>query len=177
MIEKMKKVTLLVPETQRQLVVSKLRKAGVLHISHVKEPVTHEVSFVQDRLSKVDRLINLLRPYFSKDRQGKEGLHHTREVLNCSQNVDDLLREKQISIERKEEVKKDLAWYKEWGKYDPGELQAVRDEGLKICLYKVRKKDFEQLEEKRKSCLLKKEKGIWKYLHYLYDKLSLILNF
>ena len=28
-----------------------------------------------------------------------------------------------------------------------------------------------------KTFELKKEKGIWKYLHYLYDKLSLILNF
>ena len=159
MIEKMKKVTLLVPETQRQMVVSKLRKAGVLHISHVKEPLTHEVSFVQDRLSKVNRLISNLSPYYNKDRQKKEGLHHDREVLDCSGKVDGILRDKQVSLDRKEEVKRNLDWYKEWGKYDPRELQVVREKGLNVCLYKLRKKDFVEIEEQSKLCLLKKEKG------------------
>ena len=169
MIEKMKKVTLLVPESQRQLVVSKLRKLGVLHIRHVKEPLTHEVSFVQDRLSKVDRLISNLKPYFDKDRQKKEGMHHDREVLDCSQNVDDILREKQISIERKAEVKKKLEWYRQWGKFDPRDLKVIRDKGLNVCLYKLRKKDFEEIKEKGNIHLLKKEKGHYYVVLILED--------
>ncbi len=159
MIEKMKKITVLVPETERRRLVSALRKAGVVHIQHIEEPSTHEVSFVRDKLSRAIRLIEVLRPYYDSDRQKKEGLNHEREVIDCCQLVDDIIRDRQSFLDKKNELAENLRWYKEWGKFDPAVLKTLGEKGVNIQLLKLSKRDFRDLEVQGKKVLLKKEKG------------------
>ena len=42
MIERMKKITILVSEKEKRKFISTLQKEGVLHVKHVKAPASHE---------------------------------------------------------------------------------------------------------------------------------------
>jgi len=59
----MKKTTLMVSNKEKDKFISKLRKAGVLHIRHISKPSAHQISFAEDRLAKIDRFIEALEPY------------------------------------------------------------------------------------------------------------------
>jgi V/A-type H+-transporting ATPase subunit I len=159
MIEQMKKVTVLVSEKEREKFISKLRKAGVLHIRHVKAPAHHEINFIEDKLSRIGRLISVLAPYAGKGAQDRQASSHERGILAKVDGIIDACREKQDLVADIRETLRRIEWFKPWGEFDPEDLVALKEKNIRIRLYRLRKEELKKLGKSRKYRLVKREKG------------------
>ncbi len=160
MIERMKKVTVLVSEREREKFISRLRKAGVLHIRHVKAPVHHEINFIEDRISRIGQMISALAPYAEKETQDGKASSHERDVLARVDAVMEACREKQDLVAHIREMRGRIEWFKPWGEFDPEDLETLGEKNVRIRLYRLRKDEFRKLGKDRKYHVVKKEKGL-----------------
>ena len=147
MIEKMKKITVLVSQQERDKFVSKLRKAGVLHIKHVQTPSSHEISFIADRISKLDRLVSELVPY-DVGRPDRRRSSHERDVLSCADDATEDLKLKNYLIGKIDERKQQREWFDDWGDFNPQDLEEAKNAGVNIKLYKIGKKDLKEVRDR-----------------------------
>ena len=147
MIEKMKNITVLVSEQERDKFISKLRKEGVLHIKHAKAPSSHELSFVEDKISKLEKLISQLAPY-DVGRPDRRRSAHERDVLSCADSATEDLKVRDELLEQRAAIKKQLQWFEDWGDFDPDDLEAVKRSGANIKLYRIGKKNLKEVQDK-----------------------------
>jgi V/A-type H+/Na+-transporting ATPase subunit I len=144
----MNKVTILVSEKEREKFVSSLRALGLLHVSHTRHPASHEISFTEDRVSRIEKLIEEVSPY-DIGRPDRRKFCKDRDVLSCEEAVSEDLKTKLELENRVEALKKDALWYEEWGKFDPEDLKAARDAGVNIRFYRVPASEAKTLDPKK----------------------------
>lgn len=160
MIEKMKKITLLVSEKNRAKFVSKLRKEGVVHVKHVKAPTAHDITFVEDKLSKMEKLIAMLAPYKGKAAKDKAGVAcGERAILDIAEKVSEACREKRECTQNIRTLRKQAQWFETWGAFDPADLDIVKGKGVKVKFYRLNKHQFTELGKDPRYHIVKKEKG------------------
>ncbi|MFC1480009.1 V-type ATP synthase subunit I [Candidatus Omnitrophota bacterium] len=155
----MKKITLLVSEKEREKFISRLRKAGVIHVKHVIAPVAHEINFVEDRISKIEKTIATLSPFAQEEKEDPRASDHERDVLSCANAVEDALKEKIESQEQVEEIKKRLLWFDAWGGFDPKDIETLKDKGASIRLYCLKKKEFKEVKKNPGCYVVGKARG------------------
>jgi len=63
MIVKMKKVTVITPAGNKEECVLALRRAGVLHVEHVVQPVSEGLDAVDRKISDYKQALDILRLY------------------------------------------------------------------------------------------------------------------
>ena len=139
----MKKITMLVSQKEREKFVAKLRKEGVLHVRHVVSPDAHEISFVEDRISKIDKLIASLAP-FDEGRPDRRRSSHERDVLSCADEVAEDLKSKRELEEKINKDEKEKEWFSLWGKINPEDLSKVLKAGVNIRMYEIPAKEVKK---------------------------------
>ena len=147
MIERMKKITLLVSEKDRHELIHRLREAGVLHVRHVVPPLHHEINFIDDRIAKIEEMLSILAPYAVKGGEDGTASAHERDILCRAEDVTEHNREKQGLLEAKRDIEKKMLWFAPWGEFDPRDLKFLADRGIVIRLYRIRQKDFRQVPD------------------------------
>ncbi len=168
MIAKMKKITLLVSDKEREKFVSRLRKAGVVHISHVRQPESaHEVRFIDDKISKIKKIIEEISPY-EEHRGNTDGYPCSeKDVMDRVEAINRDTREKADLVARIDALRKEMLWFEEWGEVDPGDIDLLKDKGLFVRLYvlskeelgSLSKEDVERAQNERRYHVLKTVKG------------------
>ena len=159
MIERMKKITILVAEKDRDKFISILRKLGVLHVKHVKAPMAHEIGFIEDKIATMDTMISQLTPYAQKDKPDRRDITRERDVLNCAEPTEEDCKEKQELKEKADRIKKEMAWFSTWGSFDPRDLEKIKKAGANLKLYQINKHDLKKIQKGQKYYILNKEKG------------------
>ncbi|MDP8258399.1 MAG: hypothetical protein P9L90_03130 [Candidatus Aadella gelida] len=158
MIEKMKKITLLVSEKERERFVSALRKEGVVHIKRTKTVTSREREFVSDRITRAENTINLLRPFRIKP-SGKARDLSEKEIREKEDKIESLLEEHEGIGEDLSLIKKDLEWFDVWGEFDPRELEFVNKSGADIGLYKLTIPEYKLVKNTCAHTALAKQSG------------------
>jgi len=159
MIERMDKVTLLVSEKDRERFVSGLRRAGVLHIKRIKEPVSHDIKFVEDRIARIERMIGSLEPY-SGEREGIGGpdICDDERLLEEESRVTEEAAEKERLASDMAEIERQLFWFKEWGGFDPEELKALKEKGIDLRLFRIPGSKLGEIDEKLQTRVIRTTK-------------------
>jgi V/A-type H+-transporting ATPase subunit I len=152
---------LLVPDKDRDRFLSRLRKAGVLHIKHVKEPVSHEVDYIDNRLQKIGRMVETLSEYYEEDKALKDGMDHEKQVWDCCLQVEATVRDLKEVNAQMEALQAELAWYSEWGAADPEDIAKIEKTGIKTALYKLSSKDHAAVADRDDIHLLHKKNGLY----------------
>ncbi|HPN73596.1 MAG TPA: hypothetical protein PKZ41_06315, partial [Candidatus Omnitrophota bacterium] len=145
MIEKMKKITIPVSAKEREAFVSELRALGVLHVKHVVPPEAHEISFVEERISRIEKFIAQIEPY-SGERPDRRRSSNERDVLSCYEDAAEDLKTKRDAEEKLEKLRKEKLWYEEWEHIDPREVRELSDAGVNVRLYSVPAKDLGKID-------------------------------
>ncbi len=144
MIERMKKITLLVSEREREMFILKLRKRGVLHIKHARAPLAHEIRFVEEKVANVEKMVSILSPYHEKGKE-KAFTGDEKELLECAAEVAEIYDQRQDLAARVEDLRGRIRWFEHWGEFDPEDLEKIRAEGANIRLYRVRKDEVREI--------------------------------
>ena len=159
MIERMKKVTVLVSEREKGEFISRLRKAGVLHIRHVRPPVHHEINFIEDKISKIEQMISTLFPYAEKKTQDRQASSHEKNLLAKVEKIEEARRERQDLMEDIREMRGQIEWFKPWGEFDSEDLAMLKEKNVRIRFYRLRKDEFKKLGKDKKYYVVRKDKG------------------
>ena len=156
MIEKMKKITLVVTEKERESALLKLREAGVMHIKSSDSATHHGVKFTEEKIKKVERLKE--RIGLSKENKIKHGtISHEKEIINAADKIEELFAEKQGLLKERENLDNQIDCLAEWGDVDPEDIRAIEDKGYDVVLRKVPKR--EEKERKKDSFVFGKDRG------------------
>lgn len=158
MIVKMKKLTILVSNRERDSFVSALRTAGVVHVRQVGEPAAHEVTFVEERIQNIDKAVDALLPY-SRGKADTDAACPLRELMHLTQNVIDWAKEKKEIVFGRIEIEDKVRWFDPWGEFDPEDLERLNDKGVNIKLYRISKKDLRGIKNNIQFQIMKEEKG------------------
>ena len=158
MIVKMKKITLLVSQKEREPFLAKLRREGVLHIKHVKPPESHEITFIEDKIANLEKMIHVLSPYEGEN--GTDGMAcGANELMLMAQKITDTYEDRQGLVSRISELGKRIKWFDVWGDFAPQDLKALADKGIIIKLFRLQGQELKKLPREIKCVFVKKHKG------------------
>ena len=132
MIVPMKKVTILIPESQRNNALLRLGELGVLHITPVVTPLSeHELKSVMARLALLKTAIHIIKnepiatSQFSK---GKDGFEIARRIVELA----DIRKHEE---ERNQILRQEAIRAQPIGDFDDKALKCLNNRGLKFSCY------------------------------------------
>ncbi|MBL7066890.1 MAG: hypothetical protein ISS29_03415 [Candidatus Marinimicrobia bacterium] len=144
MIVPMQKVTLFISARHKDAALRQLRKLGVVHIQHLKPPISDDISGLEARLNSIEKSLLIISA------ENQSVTDKTYKSNDIQQMVDEILalssERQQIDgiIEEKESL---LAWFERWGKISAAEVEALQDKGIYIRLYNVPKNVLKNLPD------------------------------
>ncbi|MEA3489604.1 MAG: hypothetical protein U9R44_04600 [Candidatus Omnitrophota bacterium] len=159
MIEKMKKITLLVSEKDRGEFISRLRRTGVVHVRHVTRPVHHEINFIEEKISKIEQMLSVLAPYAEKGQQDWRASSREKDVLGKVEEITQADREKQDLLSLSRDVENKIQWFGAWGEFYPEDVSSLREKRVYINLYRLNRQEFKNLEKDVPHIVIGRERG------------------
>lgn len=161
MIVPMKKVSLLVLDSQKENVLKKLRKLGVLHIE-VKDGLTADFSSQNEKISILENSVYSIEELVTKDTVQKEA--DTGKAVRIAKKVRYLKNEINLCRLEIAPLQKELDRLEEWGEIKPEELEYLRTKGIETSLHEMATKEYESLGDSVKTICLKKSKTSVKFI-------------
>ncbi|MDO9548246.1 MAG: hypothetical protein Q7J65_04700, partial [Candidatus Marinimicrobia bacterium] len=156
MIVPMQKVTLFISARHQDGALKELRKLGLVHIQHVKAPVSEDISQLEMALSIVDKCLLILnsdgQSVADTKSAGTKAKEIVAEVLALSaekQQLDGQIEEKQNLVD----------WFENWGKVSAVDIEALQVKGVFIRLYNIDKNQLKALPEGSFAEILSEEKN------------------
>ncbi|MCD4655469.1 hypothetical protein K8T06_16235, partial [bacterium] len=127
MIEKMKIVSLVCLEKDKQMALESLRHLELMHVRPVSFQGSKKLAQVQKKLDTINRVINLL--------EGKNPSEKKPDKLSAEEIVEQVKSLNHKIIKNQEEWDQ-LTRFEEvlkpWGEFDPGLLESIKTNGLDI---------------------------------------------
>ena len=159
MIARMKKITLLVSERSRTDFLFKLREAGVVHVNQIKPALSQDINDQEDKIALLNNAVGILDNYSGT--QKEEKALSEEELINIAQEIAQQQSENEEALTRIRDIKTELEWFSPWGGFDPKELDFLKDNGVTVRLYCLRRDEYKRIKDeyKDKIHIIKKEKG------------------
>jgi V/A-type H+-transporting ATPase subunit I len=146
MIEPMKKISLVVMESQREAALVELRRLGLLHLIHRPASSASLISLL-DTKAKLETGIGIVRNYEpKKDTKGKKAkiVGDGLELLNRVLSLAEARKAEQEAIYSDVKEKNRV---EPWGDFDPHAFIALSQGGLSLNPYELPKQAYEKLPE------------------------------
>jgi len=134
MIVKMQKVTLLVLERETEQALEKLRKLGVLHIKHINQPSSKEISILEQNLSDINEALSTIE----RAKPQKCNFDYTHAVLYAKEIIT-LKNDKQKLLTHAEKLQHQLQWFQTWGEINPSDIEMLKEAGISVKFYECPK--------------------------------------
>ena len=173
MIVKMKKITLLVTESQRHPMLQGLRKFGVVHIKNLKKPSFESMHNTEEALTNTEEAIDILCKYQKKKNTYKTKITPDR-LTDKAKEITALYKEKQAYLLDIEKIEVALEWFKPWGDFNPKEIEYLSEKGVFLSLYKINKASLKELKQKEDITIVSEDKQYAYIMHATknpFDKL------
>lgn len=156
MITPMQKVTLFVSARHQEEALRQLRQLGVVHIQHLKPPISDDVSQLENSLRAVGKCLGVIAGY------NQPPAVKTATPENCQKMITDisaLAAEKQQLKLRIEEKSVLLDWYDRWGIISEKNVLELREKGVYLRLYIVDRSILKNLPEAAFAEILREDKN------------------
>ncbi len=160
MIVPMKKVSLVILENEKQTVLNKLRKLGLVHIEKT-EGSCEKLEQLNEQISALSSAIfSLGKP----DKNTPKEAIDVDKALAVANDIIKLGEEKKSLISEQIVLDLELSRLKKWGDINPDEIGFLLEKGIDIQLYELPKTEYELLGDNLKTVVLEKNKATVKCL-------------
>jgi len=161
MIVPMKKVSLVVLDSERERSLEKLRELGVLHLQ-VREGHSETLAGLQEDLAALQRALVLLPQVKAgeRDGDGPEGdvnVERSLDVARRAQELADRERGMREDLSRLERTRSFLA---EWGDFDPRDIEMLAERGIIVRLFTMTKEELEAASEASAVFAVREQKNV-----------------
>jgi len=113
-----------------------LRKEGVLHVEHVKPPVSKSVENLFSVVSSLDKAIEILGKHSAEQSGQKEG----KDCVKIAQNVVELDGSIKEISQRQKDVQEKITKQKVWGDFSLKDIEYLKDNGIYLKFYTCKKR-------------------------------------
>ncbi|MBU2044228.1 MAG: hypothetical protein KJ619_03260 [Candidatus Omnitrophica bacterium] len=136
----MKKLTILVSQKDLGHAIWELRKTGLLHIKPIQKPHADFITSLEHKLALLEKALSFLSDSEKPRRAVPDEVLTSviKDVLTLKQKEQEFLESSKIIEER-------LAWVKQLGHISCADLESLESAGLRVKLYKCRKKDLKKI--------------------------------
>ena len=161
MIVPMKKVSLIVLDSERKNALKKLRRLGLLHIE-IKEGKGSRLLELKEQIASLEKGRFAVADKVTKGMVQKEA--DTQEALTIAEKIDSLQEEQKKYYADISAYRTELERIKAWGNLDPGEIAFLAEKGIVLSLHEMIPSEYEKLGDSAKTIVLQRTKDIVRLL-------------
>ncbi len=154
MIVKMRKVSFIFLDSEKDTALEKIRNAGVVHLE--RTPGSSEtLSTLIAEKDKVQRALGRL-----DQKARKDSVSYSRETAwEMTEKILDVLESIKETEDRINLIKDDLIWWEPWGDFDPSEVAILGSKGVSLHFYEATKAEWQEFAEDSRSFVVSSEKN------------------
>ncbi len=161
MIVQMKKISLIVLESEKNKALKKLRKLGLLHVE-INEGSSERLDKLKEQVSSLES--GMFSVAEKADKKTVQKALSSEDALKLSQKIISLNDEKKLLAAEKTAHLSELDRLKAWGEIAPDELQQLSQKGIELSLYEMPPKEYDKLSEETRTIVLGKDKSAVRFL-------------
>ena len=139
MIERMRKLTLLLHHAEKEQFLARLRDLGVVHVVVKPDVDSEELGRVRAEARSVERVAAELRR-IRKERKDAVGKSAAGDAAEVVRRFDELTRAHDTAAQKIAALAKDTAALEPWGQIEPATLQRLAAAGVRTRFYEVDRK-------------------------------------
>ncbi len=140
MIVKMKKISVVVQEKDREETLDRLSDLGLVHVEHLREPAGRSLEEARERLQAVKKTLAALPPEAEGD-----GEPPAMELDELITRVSELKEEQARLRDRGEKNRRLVEEWEVWGDFDPGLLRSLNGKGIWVYLTVLPERELDDL--------------------------------
>jgi len=154
MIVDMAKVTVIMLGSHANEALRELRKLGVLHIKHMREPNADAIVATEHKLNRLNSASLLIGGIDSNQEKLDDAMHGA-----CIKEILSLGKHKKWLNKRLSQLESRLEWLSEWGNVNNALVERLKDSGVYLKLYICNKKSFKTISKDKLICILERKKN------------------
>ena len=145
MIVRMKKITIVIKPSWLDDVLKTLGEIGVVHLQHVVLPENNTIEELKESIQLMEKVISTIPEKFVKDSppscNEEDGFILAKQLLGLAKEVKHL--EEEIGM-----LESECERLKVWGRFDPKEINRLKDAGILIKLFRCHKRELSKISKK-----------------------------
>jgi len=145
MIVPMKKATIVVQLKDAESAVKKLRSLGVIHVEHIQEPKSKDISIIADSISAIDEAINILSMFLAKKECKPVNIKKHHDPRQLVKHITDSYKRLDQLQEYSAHLKNAIDQYSGWGDFNPEQINFLAQNGIFVKLYQIPKNQIKNL--------------------------------
>ena len=142
MIVPMKKVSLLILDSEKNEALIQLKDLGVMHLNDIQGS-SEKLNGLQAERDMLFRSISLLPD--EKDKKVSQIEYSKEETLEIAKRIISLNDEIKLLSDAITGTKKEIDRIKVWGDFDPADINLLRNNGVNLKLYELKKNAVKEL--------------------------------
>ena len=159
MIVPMKKVSLIIRESEKDKTLKKLRSLGILHIE-ITEGTGERLANLKEQVALLESAIFTI----GKIKNTEQKNVNAADALTIATEVNSLDEEKKRCQAEKIALDAELDRLKSWGDIDPSALSDLESKGIEILFYEMPKAEYENLSDNFKTVRIDTTKSSVKFM-------------
>ena len=159
MIVPMKKVSLIIRESEKDKTLKKLRSLGILHIE-ITEGTGERLANLKEQVALLESAIFTI----GKIKNTEQKNVNAADALTIATEVNSLDEEKKRCQAEKIALDAELDRLKSWGDIDPSALSDLETKGIEILFYEMPKAEYENLSDNFKTVRIDTTKSTVKFM-------------
>ncbi len=144
MIVPMKKVFLLLLDSQKSEALKKLKDIGVVHLEDIKGS-SEKLDSIQSKRDIVQRSISILPE--KKKNNSKSVSYEMEEVLEIAKRIINLNDDLKSVSDVISSTLKEIDRIQIWGDFNPEDINILKNSGVDFKFYELKKSDYKELPE------------------------------
>lgn len=165
MIVKMKKVTILVSEKQRQELLIRLRRLGIVHIENINKPSADEVRALKEEIDQANKALTVLRQYYKVAPPVTAHKEYIR-IHDEAGEITSLYREKDVQARALAKIEEQIDEFKPWGAFNPQDIKDLKVKGVSARLYHADRKAFRKMDKPEGLHIISEDKRSVYFAHF-----------
>ena len=159
MIVPMKKVSLIIRESEKDKTLKKLRSLSILHIE-ITEGTGERLAILKEQVALLESAIFTI----GKIKNTEQKNVNAADALTIATEVNSLDEEKKRCQAEKIALDAELERLKSWGDIDPSALSDLETKGIEILFYEMPKAEYENLSDNFKTVRIDTTKSTVKFM-------------
>ncbi|HOF01589.1 MAG TPA: V-type ATPase 116kDa subunit family protein [Spirochaetota bacterium] len=146
MIEKMKKLYLLIYHQSKDEFLERLQKIGVVHLDTGDNIQSDAIQDIKNRLSKLDKCKKIVLSNKTKNSKIAQKSRDGGDIEQYLSEIENIENRLGAEKSRLDNIRKEIELLTKWGDFDPDTIRAIEERsGYKLKLFYARDKDYDDI--------------------------------
>ncbi len=163
----MKKISLIILESEKNKALKKLRKAGLIHIEEMQGSGS-KLEELNEKITKLENGSFILSESVEKNTVQKE--LSVDDALQISEKAEKLSKEKANIIAEKASLSSQIDKFKAWGEINPYDISYLAEKNIYLYLYEMPSAEYKKLDTSLKTIVISTTKKSVKFALISFDE-------